>query len=181
MPGRRPGGLEVGEALHRNLHQGMFGEAFVRVLAAAAGLTVAKAEPDVTGDDFTLGYPGPLAGLRNPKIDVQVKSRARPRVDWRRPGQWAFRMKAHHFNELAGNDYALPRYLFLVIVPDNYDEYVTASPRAFSLQYCAYWASLQDRERVDPTQRTSVTVEVPADNLLSVEALTRLLEYRRPN
>jgi Domain of unknown function (DUF4365) len=157
----------------------MFGEAFVRVLAAAAGLTVAKAEPDVTGDDFTLGYVGPLAGIRNPKIDVQVKSRARPRVAWR-SGFWTLRMKAHHFNELAGNDYALPRYLFLVIVPDDQDEYVTASPHALSLQHCAYWVSLEDQTRVDSTRQTSVTVEIPVHNLLSVEVLKRLLEYRMP-
>ena len=32
-------------------------EAFVRALAAAAGLVVSRADLDVTGEDFTLGHP----------------------------------------------------------------------------------------------------------------------------
>ncbi len=48
--------------LDRNQHQGLFGESFVRVLASAVGLIVARAELDVTGDDFTISHTGVIVG-----------------------------------------------------------------------------------------------------------------------
>lgn len=165
--------------LQRSHHTGLFGEAFIRVLAAAAGLTVAKAEPDVTGDDFTLGYPGQLAGVRNPKVDVQVKSRSRRTVDWKH-GHWALRLEVAHYNQLAGCDYALPRFLFLVVVPDELPDYVQAGERSTLLRHCAYWICLHDRDRVDPERQKTVSVAVPAANRLSVNSLVQLLERRMP-
>jgi hypothetical protein len=68
----------VSMGLDRNQHQGLFGESFVRVLASAAGLIVARAELDVTGEDLTISYKGVLGHTRHPKIGVQVKSWSRP-------------------------------------------------------------------------------------------------------
>jgi len=156
-------------------HQGLFGETFVRVLAAAAGLTLAKTEPDVTGEDFTLGYKGKLRGTRHPKIEVQVKSWRRSVATWDRRGLWKYRMERRHFNELAGTDFALPRFLFLVIVPDHWQDYAISSTDSLTLHYCAYWLSLADREPVDENSSGRVAVDVPVDNVLSVGKLVELM------
>jgi hypothetical protein len=50
-----PGGF--GLPLDHDNHQGNYGEAFVRIVAAAAGLAVAKPDPDYDGIDFFLRYP----------------------------------------------------------------------------------------------------------------------------
>jgi hypothetical protein len=66
------------------------------------------------GEDFTITGKGVVAGKRHPKIDVQIKSWSNPAgkgVDWGYP------MRVEHFNELAGEDYSLPRFLIVVIVP----------------------------------------------------------------
>jgi hypothetical protein len=158
-------------------HQGHFGEAFVRVLAAAAGLTVAKAEPDVTGDDFTLGYKGTLGKKRHPKIDVQVKSWRRSNAVYRADA-WHFRLQSRHFNELAGTGFSLPRFLFLVIVPDDWRDYAVNASDAVHLRDGAYWVSLADREPVPPEQSGRVPVVVPAANVLTVPRLRELMLTR---
>ncbi|MGH4015122.1 MAG: DUF4365 domain-containing protein [Pseudonocardiaceae bacterium] len=166
--------MSKGLGLDPNQHQGLFGESFVRVLASAAGLVVARAELDVTGDDFTISHKGVIAGTRHPKVDVQVKSWARRNAVWR-DGHWKYRMQARHFNELAGPDFALPRFLVLVIVPDDCADYATTHHDVVELKHAAYWLSLQDRQPVDRAPDAKVPVDVPVGNLLTVNALRTLM------
>ena len=88
----------VSMGLGRNQHQGSFGESFVRMLASAAGLIVARAELDVTGEDLTISYKGVIGHTRHSKIEVQVKSWSRPVC---RGEHWQYHLRARHFNELA--------------------------------------------------------------------------------
>jgi hypothetical protein len=160
--------------LDRNQHQGLFGESLVRVLASAAGLIVSRAELDVAGDDFTISHKGVLGATRHPKIDVQVKSWSQ-RVAVHRGGYWKYPMKARHFNELAGTDFVLPRFLVLVIVPDDCADYATTRHDVVELKYAAYWLSLRDRQPVNGAPDATVRVDVPLDNLLTVDALHTLM------
>lgn len=144
------------------------------MLASAAGLTVARAEPDVTGDDFTIGHKGVVGNIRHPKIDVQVKSGSRPGADCK-DGHWKYRMQAKHFNELAGTDFVLPRFLVLVIVPGHSADYATASHDVLVLKHAAFWLSLEDRQPVNRAPDTKVPVDVPIDNLLTVDVLRTLM------
>jgi Domain of unknown function (DUF4365) len=163
--------------LDRNQHQGLFGEIFIRALAVAAGMTVSKTEPDVTGDDFTLGYPGELSGVVYPKVEVQVKSWSRPKYD---DDFWRYPMRVAHFNMLAGANYALPRFLFLVIVPDDISEFTMAEPRQLFLRHSAYWTSFRDHKRIDPIKQQSVTIQVPRRNILTVPSLLDLTKSAFP-
>jgi hypothetical protein len=151
--------------------QGYFAESFVRVLASAAGLIASKSDLDMMGVDFTLSLPGARGTQRFPRIDVQVKS-------WSRAAGTAdalhFPMKATHYNLLAGGDWSVPRHLFLVVVPDDVDQYTSADGEALRLRHCGYWASLASQPQVD-VQRKSVTIHVPKRNVLTVRSLRALL------
>lgn len=163
--------------LDRHRHQGYFGETFIRALASAAGLVVSRADLDVTGEDFTIACKGTVAGKRHPKIDVQIKS-------WSAPAgagaDWSYPMSVEHFNELAGVDYSLPRFLILVIVPKQHHQYAVAQPSQLVLNHAAYWASLQTLPRIDPTTRTRVIVRVPRANLVTAPVLRSLMATPLP-
>lgn len=169
-PGRSSGRWVL--PLDHSNHQGKYGEAFVRVLAAAAGLTVAVPDPDYDGVDFFLGYPGARGTKYRPGIDVQVKS-------WRSPEgtatHWRYRLTAGHFNELAGY-FDTPRFLFLVVVPNDLGLYAAADPDCLRLRHAGYWTSLQDVEPMWhlPSDK-KVSVSVPKENLLTVESLLTLM------
>lgn len=152
------------------IHQGYHGEAFVRALAASAGLVAARADLDVTGEDFTIGHPGRLGSLRHPKIEVQVKSWSTPTGN---RSVWRYRMRADHYNELAGGDFYLPRYLILVIVPADPERYAISTPDALRLHHAGYWASFANRPTI--ADQDTVTVDVPRSNLLTVASLQALL------
>jgi hypothetical protein len=161
--------------LDQRTHQGYYGEAFVRALAASAGLVVSRADLDVTGEDFTIGFPGRRGSLRHPKIEVQVKS-------WCHPGgnttMWRYRMRAEHYNELAGDLFYLPRYLFLVIVPADAEQYTSVANDAMRLHHAGYWASFADQPQV--VQARTITVDVPRHNLLTAASLRNLLPTAFP-
>lgn len=84
-------------------------------------------------------------------------------------------MRSRHFNELAGTDFALPRFLVLVIVPDDCADYATTRHEVVELKHAAYWLSLQDRQPVNETPDAKVPVDVPVENLLTVDTLRTLM------
>lgn len=152
--------------------QGYFGESFVRVLASAAGLIAGRPELDMMGVDLTLYHAGSRGTARFPMIDVQVKSWSRPNGS---AEVWHYPMKVAHYNNLAGHAYSVPRYLFLVLVPEEPEQYAYADGEALQLRHCGYWSSLADELPVDADEQKTITVRVPKRNMLTVSSLRGLL------
>ena len=160
--------------LHPNVHQGHHGEAFVYAMACAGGYTTSRMDLDVDGVDWQVGYPGPKGTIRSPKIEFQVKTWSDPVVE---DGSYRYRLTTTHYNMLAGQGFQLPRFLALVIVPEEASQYAICDHHCMKLGKAAYWLSLADWEE-KPTgdgDPQSIVVEVPKENLLSVEAMGRLL------
>ncbi len=167
LTGRRP-------ALDKYAHQGHYGESFVRALAAAAGLQLAKPHPDVGGSDWIIGQPDQLGRLRDPEIHVQVKSWSVPKGS---QDHWHYRgLTERQFNRLSGK-FQVPRFLFLVVVPDRADKYTEADCDALRLNHAAYWASFRWSPLIDnPSGTRKKQVPVPKANLLTGASLLDLIE-----
>jgi hypothetical protein len=167
--------LSVGDAGH----QGYFGEQFIMALATAANLDVTKVVyRDRFGVDWKLNYPGRSGTTRFPAIEVQVKSWSNPRGS---EHAWQYPLGVRNFNMLAGRDYQVPRFLFLVVVPADAAAWVSISPDRLVLRHAAYWVCLHDEEPLADRPATSTyTVSVPRANLLDVGSLHGLFgtEFR---
>jgi hypothetical protein len=159
-------------------HQGDFGETFIRALAAAANLDALRSDRDRVGVDWTLRYPAGNGRRGFPLIDAQVKSWSDPRgndVAWRYP------LEVKNFNWLAGRDYLVPRFLFLVVVPRDSSAWTDITPDRLILRHAAYWACFHDALPLPGRNRSSTyTVRVPRENLLDIRALHGLFgdEFR---
>lgn len=155
-------------------HQGKFGEDYVRVLASAAGLLVYTPDKDTEGVDFSLHWPARTGTVAYPAIDVQVKSWSRPRKS---SGTYRFDgLTEVQFNKLAGTDYFVPRYLFLVIVPNDPDRYADISPDGMLLRFQGYYLSLREEALIDnPNSNRKRLVHVPIGNILTVRTLRTLV------
>jgi Domain of unknown function (DUF4365) len=163
----------------RSNHQGRYGEAYFHVLATAAGVVANKVEYDIEGVDFFVSLPRAVRGVRFPKIEVQVKSESAPKRSadstvWKYTG-----LDEPRFNNLAGAGFSTPRFLVLVTVPEEPSAYTQATAHALRLNHAAYWVSLEDRLEIpDPNPSRRVRVEIPTANLLTVESLLALFEWR---
>jgi len=163
-------------ALEDRVWQGHYGEAFVRGLACAAGLVTSKKDLDVDGVDIQIGFPGWLASVRHPAIEAQVKSWSEPNFD---EVNYRYPLEISNYDNLVGSvgtDFPLPRFLFLVIVPEDKNGYTSASNDCLLLHHAAYWVSLMEEIPAAQLPNTSSkTVYVPRRNLLTVDALLDLL------
>ncbi|WP_306359208.1 DUF4365 domain-containing protein [Nocardia sp. CC227C] len=155
-----------------NPHQGHYDEAFVYALAAAAGLQVAKFDPDFSGVDLHLKLPGATNG-NFPCVEMQVKSWSQP---VRRNGHFRYdRLNERQFNALAGAQ-RVPRFLVLVIVPPAASDYTVAAPARLTLAHAAYWQDLSGEEPIaNPSRDRYTRVLVPETNLLTVTSLLKLV------
>jgi hypothetical protein len=160
--------------LEANNHQGKFGEDYIRVLASAAGLIVSTPDLDHDGIDLGIRWPGRVGMAASPAIDVQVKSWSSARVPG---GSYRFGgLNEVQFNQLAGRDYTVPRYLFLVIVPRDASTYSELFSEGMLLRHQAFYASLREEPLVEaPSSRRHRAVSVPVGNVLTVPSLRRLL------
>nr|BFE35329.1 hypothetical protein GCM10010200_075800 [Actinomadura rugatobispora] len=142
------------------------------MLAAAVGLQIQKPEPDCDGIDFGIRYPGARSTIYLPQIDVQVKS-------WRTPqgnsDNWRYPLKIAHFNQLAGA-FDMPRYLILVVVPDDPAEYTEVTGTGLTLRWGAYWEGYHGIHPIlDRPREKKITVDVPKANLLTAKSLLSLM------
>jgi hypothetical protein len=169
---RRGKGLHMLDVRH---HQGKFGEDYVRALASAAGLIVLKEDLDVDGVDLGFRAPGRYPRATSPTIEAQVKTWSKPENS---AGYLLYRgLNEAQFNKLAGSDFTVPRFLFVVCVPEDRERYALPHSEGVTLQHLGYYVSLQTEKLiVDPDRDRKLTIRLPMANVLTTKSLRRLTE-----
>ncbi|MEV0336243.1 DUF4365 domain-containing protein [Nocardia sp. NPDC050717] len=155
-------------------HQGNFGEDYVRVLASAAGLMWAQDNADLDGVDLSLKMPGRTPVGFSPRIEVQVKTITKPSF---RHGVLNYDgLDRGKYNKLAGTEFQVPRYLFVVHVPARSEGYTDLSTAGLLLRHIGYYLSLRDNAPLPPDDpRGRIRVKVPVSNVLTVASLRALV------
>jgi hypothetical protein len=128
---------------------------------------------DVDGVDWQIASPGYRGLPRSPKLELQVKSWS---ISKGTDENWRYPMAYKHFNQLAGSGFEVRRFLAVVIVPSDAPKYINCTTERAAMHNAAYWTSLVDMEpdwNADP--ESTLTIDVPKANLLSIETLTQLL------
>ena len=148
------------------------------MLASAAGLVVQKDDLDVDGIDLGLKLPGRRGPVASPAIDVQVKSWSAPAAVG---GAWSYRgLTEVQFNKLAGDDYLVPRFLFVVMVPHEPARYAEFWTEGLLLRQLCYYRSLSDEPLIaQPRRDRQRLVRIPMTNVLTVHTLRLLLDPSR--
>lgn len=157
--------------MDENQKKELFSKAFVKALAAQSGFR--SAEPDVDDDsiDVIIRGRGYRSGIRNPQIDVQLKCTANDDGD---EDFLAFPLSLKNYNDLRGDNVLCPRYLFVLVVPENCQEWLVHQSTSSMIKHCCYWFSLHSMPAVK--NRTSVTVKIPRSQRLTSESILYLME-----
>ncbi|MFE5829941.1 DUF4365 domain-containing protein [Streptomyces sp. NPDC056488] len=175
--GSQPAWVAKATGFGENGHRGDFGETFIRMLAAAANLDATRRERDRVGVDWQLGHPGRAKTRRYPVIEAQVKCTSSPSIH---DEHISFRLENKNYNWLAGRDYDLPRFLFVVLTASDPLDWSEATEERLLLRYAAYWMCLHEYELVEGKKTDKQTLHVPRANLLTVDSLHDLFaeDYR---
>ncbi len=155
-----------------NQQQEEISRAYVQAVAARAGLGSTMPRLDF-GIDLILHE---IAQVRNRliesgfRLDVQAKSTTRARVS---EAEIRYDLEVRAYEVLRQSAPGCPRILVVLVLPENETEWVTQTEAALSIRHCAYWLSLRGRSTV--SNRKTVRVRIPRDNVFSVSALRELM------
>lgn len=150
-----------------------FNYAYVCALAAQAGLNRGSFSTDDDSIDVTFQAKGDFGPnrLRSPLIQIQLKCTSQNLI----VGEVIkFKLSKKNYDDLRGNDFVAPRYLFVLLVPENSDEWIKHNDDHIALCNNCYWISLRDFE---PTKNeSSVTVNVPLAQRLTTDTLKQMID-----
>ena len=147
--------------------------AYVLAVAAQAGLIWSKPTEDY-GIDLSLRS----VALENNRwrdagaqLDLQLKSTTRAIVT---ETEVVYDLEVDAYNDLRRVDRPCPRVLILLVMPTEEALWLNQTPEQLTLRYCAYWMSLRGQPLTTATR--TIRIRIPRANLVSVEALTQLLQ-----
>lgn len=149
-----------------------FNYAYVCALAAHAGLNRVDAAVDDDSIDVAFKSKGYLGRqVRSPQIEFQLKCSSRNLVD----GEVIkFPLSRKNYDDLRGSDFAAPRYLAVLLVPDEVNAWIAHNPQHIALHNNCYWLSLRDAEPTDNI--ANITVQVPLVQRLTSVILREMMD-----
>lgn len=149
-----------------------FSFAYVQAIAAQAGLNYSKDAVDDDSVDIRLSGKGFSGGkLRNPTIEIQLKCTSQEVI---KDNVIKYPLKLKNYNDLRGDDVAAPRYLMILVVPDNVDNWTHFVNNAMILFNNCYWASLRYKPKTNNAK--NVTVEISIEQKVTTESLKQLMD-----
>lgn len=154
-----------------NQQKEQFSNAYVRAVAAVAGFTCYKPEPDVDSVDWCIAAVGGRGTTRSPKVELQLKCTSRDVMDDKVIG---YPLKIKNYDDLRADNYQVPRILVIVLVPDKLEDWLRQSEDEMAMRHCGYWVSLRSQPQTD--NEASVTVRIPRVQQFTVDSLKELME-----
>ena len=147
-----------------------FSIAYVRAVAAAAGVNTYKHEVD--DDSIDIGFTTKITSGRpsRPRLEAQLKCSA---VIPEKNGVFRYPLLLKNYNDLSGDD-LIPRVLIVLMVPPKLDEWLTQDADQMIMRKAAFWLDLTGLP--ESKNKKTVTVAVPKANLFSPNALLKLLK-----
>jgi hypothetical protein len=164
----------TGRFMDENEQKQRLSIAYLHTVASAAGCACQAPEVDNDSVDRTIvarGWLHKKALFRSPKIDVQLKSFGREPLS-EDESSFTFRLNRKNYDELRHRA-QVPRLLVVLLLPREPQQWLEQDHDRMITRHAAYYVSLA--EMADAPQRSKVPVELPRTNLLTVDALRRLM------
>ena len=150
-----------------------FQYAYVCALAAHAGLNRGDFRVDDDSIDITFQAKGDFGPgrRRSPMVQVQLKCSSQDLIA---DGVIKFPLKIKNYNDLRGDEVVVPRYLAVLLVPDDVQQWIANHDDHIALFNSCHWISLRHHGPTD--NATSVTVDIPLAQRLTSETLWQMMD-----
>lgn len=160
--------------LTREHRQEALSRAYVRAIAALAGMGVCELENDY-GIDMALRAINQRANRRRDasvQLDLQLKSTTRASVT---KAGVVYDLEAENYRDLRFPDVLCPRILVVLVQPADETAWLSQTPDELVIRHCVYWLSLKGFP--DTTATSTVRVTIPTVNVFSVAALQEIMQH----
>lgn len=154
-----------------NQKKEQFSVAYVNAIAAQAGLSNAQPSVDDDSIDLILKGKGFCGKIRSPQLELQLKCTSRDLV---KDGFIRFPLSIKNYNDLRGEDILIPRYLVVLLVPENVSEWAELRDEELVLRNTCHWVSI--RNHPEKNNISTVTVDIPFAQKLTKDTLLMLMQ-----
>ena len=148
-----------------------FSIAYVNAIAAHAGLNNASLSVDDDSVDLLIKGRGFKGKIRNPQLELQLKCTSQDIING---GFVNFPLSLKNYEDLRGDNVLCPRYLVVLIVPEDTESWSQHNENELIRSNSGYWGSIRDYP--ETKNRTNVTVKIPLAQKLTKESLLGLME-----
>jgi hypothetical protein len=162
--------------LPRNQQQEALSRAYVRAIAAQAGVVCSEPEQDF-GIDLcfrAVRVRGKRYADTSGQFDAQVKSTTRANVT---DSEVRYDLDVKNYDDLREPGDNCPRILVVLVLPEDEAQWLSQSVEELILRHCAYWISLEGYPPTTAT--TTVRITIPRSAVFSVEAVRGILDGLR--
>jgi hypothetical protein len=167
--------------LPRNERQEALSRAYVRAVAAHAGVICSEPEHDF-GIDLCLRAVA-IRGHRHfdvsGQFDLQIKSTTWANVT---DTTIVYDLEVQAYEDLRTQGYNCPRFLLVFVMPDDEVRWLSQSPEELVLRHCTYWLSLVGHPPTTATR--TIRIAIPRVNVFTAETIRAMIqalqEGRRP-
>ena len=146
-------------------------KAYVHAVAGYVGYTVSEEDFDRDGIDMRIH----AGGQFSPSIALQLKATIRL-GEVSEDGNYRYQVPIQNYERLI-RPTQVPRYLVVLSLPSNEQDWLSVSADRLVMRECAYWVSLLGRPESD--NRSGVTVRIPITNRFDPTSLQRLIRDAR--
>ncbi|HEM8300839.1 TPA: DUF4365 domain-containing protein [Providencia stuartii] len=146
--------------------------AYVSALAANMGYNTSKKQVDNDSVDISFhAYNfSEESEIMNPTVDFQLKATSSLNA---KSGFITFSLKKKNYNDLSNAKSLSPKYLLLLHLPENEDEWIEELGCGIYLKNKCYWYSLKG---LPPSNnKTTVNINIPESQVLTLEVLKMMM------
>ena len=161
---------EAVNVMDKNKQKEQFNVAYLNALAAQAGINHARTDVDDDSVDIYYIGKGYTGKIRNPQIQLQLKCTSQNLVN----GEVIkFPISRKNYDDLRGQNVLCPRYLAVLVVPIECEEWIIHGENSMRLSHSCYWASIRDHPTT--TNDESITIDIPLSQRLTATELRNLM------
>jgi hypothetical protein len=152
-----------------------FSHAYVRTIAAAAGLSASVPEVDDDSIDLILLRRGGGAVYRSPKLEIQLKCADITTLTIT-AADVHYSLKRKNYDDLRPVNVLVPRILVVMVVPPDLANWANWTAHDLTVRHACHWLSLRGMPNIANPAAQSTTVHVPIANEFSVDALRAIAD-----
>lgn len=150
-----------------------FSLAFVQMVVSAAGCSIKEHKTDYDGVDITIVSSMDYIKHFGPQIELQVKCTSQKRLRTSTAMKWT--LEADRFRKLTNPKSYLPRFIGVLLVPDEPSSWLCQDERQLLTKSRMYWERASELGTIEDGQNTKM-VHLPRSNILNVMQLQDIMK-----
>ncbi|MBB3298099.1 MULTISPECIES: DUF4365 domain-containing protein [Rhizobium] len=150
--------------------QEAYSGAYIQAVAAVAGCSIASPKPDNDKIDWWVSSRVRGTTFTKPQIHIQAKCFLNAAA---KGEHTSYTLDIDTYDNLRDERVSSPRILVVVLVPNDFPDWLLQDEAQLALRHCAYWVSLKGAPEI--LNQATRTVHLPRTNIFSPRTLQAMM------